>query len=243
MTEMNPGMQETGTGGRPEPVRQPRMLGGPMARRQLHVVYVLDRSGSMNSGGKIQALNTAITESLPLLRSAAADNVTADVLVRTAVFSDGAAWVTPEPVPIEQMRWTPISAHGLTDLGAALQLVAGVLGSPPMPERALTPVIVLVSDGQPTDDYRAGLRALLSTQWGPRSLRLAIAIGQDADREVLQEFIGWDSPHRPVQANDPEAIVDAIQWATTAATRMAAGTLTTRSDLDEDIFVLDDGFE
>lgn len=223
--------------------QHPRMLGGPMARRQLHVIYVLDRSGSMNSSGKIQALNTAIAESLPLLRSAAADNATADVLVRTAVFSDGAAWISEEAQPVEQVRWTPISAHGLTDLGAALHLVAGALESPPMPERALTPVLVLVSDGQPTDDYRAGLRALLGTRWGARALRLAIAIGQDADREVLQEFIGWDSAHSPLQANDPDAIVESIQWATTAATRMAAGTLTTRSDLDEDIFVLDDDFE
>jgi len=216
-----------------------RMLGGAMMKRQLHVVYILDRSGSMNAGGKIQALNTAMAESLPLLRSAAADNVSADVFVRAALFSDGAAWVDGQALPVDRFRWAPISAHGLTDLGAALHLVAEAMETPPMPARALTPVLVLVSDGQPTDDYRVGLRALLASTWGPRALRLAVAIGQDADREVLQEFIGHDSPHRPVQANDPEAIVNSIQWATTAATRMAAGTLATPM-ADEDIFVLDD---
>ena len=217
-----------------------RTLGGPMARRQLHFVYLLDCSGSMNADGKIQALNTAITESLPLLRSAAVDNVTADVMVRAVTFSDGAAWYRPDAVPVSDFRWMPATAAGLTDLGAALSLVAAVLESPPMPERALAPVLVLVSDGQPTDDYRSPLTALMATTWGSRSVRLAVAIGRDADREVLQEFIGHGSPFSPVQANDPEAIIEAIQWATTAVSRAAAATLTPAGALEEQIFILDD---
>jgi uncharacterized protein YegL len=213
-----------------------------MVRRQLHFVYVLDRSGSMNADGKIQALNTAIAESLPLLRAAALDNVTADVMVRAAVFSDGASWRQEEAVPVERFRWSPIDAAGLTDLGAALRLVAEAMQTPPMPQRALSPVLVLVSDGQPTDDYRAGLAALMQTTWGARALRLAVAIGRDADRGVLQEFIGPGSGFEPLQANDPDSIIEAIQWATTAASRMATGTFTSRAFVDDDdIFVLDDG--
>jgi uncharacterized protein YegL len=193
-----------------------RQLGGPMARRQLHYIWILDCSGSMNAAGKIQALNTALAEALPLLRDAAETNVTADVLVRVAVFSDAARWLVAEPTPVADFRMPPVTAGGLTDLGAALTLVAGGLESPPMPERALAPVLTLVSDGQPTDDFRAGLRALLASRWGGRSVRLAIAIGQDADREVLQEFIGHDTGLAPVQANSPEAVIDAIRWATTA---------------------------
>jgi uncharacterized protein YegL len=210
-----------------------------MARRQLHFVFVLDRSGSMNADGKIQALNIAIAESLPLLRSAALDNVGAEVLVRAAVFSDGASWHSAEPLPVDRFRWLPIDAAGLTDLGAALTLVAEVMETPPMPERALPPVLLLVSDGRPTDDYGRGLAALLRTAWGPRSLRLAVAIGRDADRGVLQEFIGYGSGHTPIQADDPESIVEAIQWATTAATRAAAGG-TLAPAVDDDIFVLED---
>jgi uncharacterized protein YegL len=210
-----------------------------MARRQLHFVYILDRSGSMNANGKIQALNIAIAESLPLLRAAAMDNIGAEVMVRAVTFSDGAAWQFPEALPVEAFRWMPISATGLTDLGAALQLVAEVMQSPPMPERALPPILVLVSDGQPTDDFGAGLRALMATTWGPRSLRLAVAIGRDADRDVLQQFIGYGTGHTPLQADDPDAIIDAIQWATTAATRMAVGGKAP-TETDEDVFLLED---
>ncbi len=219
---------------------QSRQLGGPMARRQLHFVWILDCSGSMNANGKIQALNTALTETLPLLRAAALENVTADVLVRAVTFSDGAQWHIEEPTPVESFRWAAANAAGLTDMGAALSLVAKAMQSPWMPDRALAPVLVLVSDGQPTDDFRAGLTELLETKWGRRATRLAVAVGRDADREVLQEFIGYEGNLAPVQANSPEAIIDAIRWATTAV-NATVGALQMPEPADEDdpdVFVM-----
>ncbi len=41
--------------------------GGAMARRELHFIWLLDTSGSMNADGKIQALNVAIRETIPQL--------------------------------------------------------------------------------------------------------------------------------------------------------------------------------
>jgi uncharacterized protein YegL len=220
-----------------------RQLGGPMARRQLHYIWILDCSGSMRAAGKIQALNTALAEALPLLRAAAEENVTADVLVRVVAFSDGAHWHVAEPTPVADFRMPPVTAGGLTDLGAALRLVAIGLESPPMPERALAPVLTLVSDGQPTDDFRDGMRALLASRWGSRSVRLAIAIGHDADRDVLQEFIGHGKG-MPVQANSPEAVIDAIRWATTAVKRPVADMQPVQPAPDDpDVFAVSDDWE
>jgi uncharacterized protein YegL len=193
-----------------------RTLGGPMARRQLHFVWILDVSGSMQAGGKIQALNVAISEALPSLRAAAQGNLSADVMVRAVTFSTGARWHYPTPIPVGEFRWEPVEAGGFTDMGTALALVAEGMHVPPMPERGLSPVLVLVSDGQPTDNFDDGLRQLLSTTWGARAIRLAIAIGRDADQNVLQTFIGHDSGQRPVLANNPDAIIAAIRWASTA---------------------------
>jgi uncharacterized protein YegL len=194
----------------------PRTLGGPMARRQLHFVWILDVSGSMRADGKIQALNVAISEALPSLRAAAQGNMSADVVVRAVTFSTGARWHCADATPVGDFRWTPVEAGGFTDMGAALSLVAAGLQVPPMPERGLAPVLVLVSDGQPTDDFADGLRQLLDTTWGSRAIRLAIAIGRDADQNVLQGFIGSESGQRPVFANNPDAIIAAIRWASTA---------------------------
>lgn len=143
----------------------------------------------MGVQGKIQSLNEAIKEAIPHMREAAEENPHAKVLVRALKFSNGASWHI-EPTPVEQFEWRDLSADRVTDMGRALQLVAEELKIPPMLERALPPVLVLVSDGQPTDDFEGGLKALLDQPWGKKAVRLAIAIGKDADREVLERFKG-----------------------------------------------------
>ena len=192
----------------------PRRPGGRMAHRPLHFIWIADCSGSMGVDGKIQALNTAIREAIPHMRKVAQENPNAQVLVRAVRFSNGAYWHVAQPVPVEQFEWTDLQAEGATDMGKALRLVAEQLKVPPMAERALPPVLVLISDGQPTDDFASGLKALLDEPWGRKAVRIAIAIGGDANPEVLQRFI--NNPElRPLQANSPEALVTHIRWAST----------------------------
>jgi len=189
--------------------------GGEMATKPLHFIWIADCSDSMRVGGKIQALNTAIREAIPHMRRVAQDNPNAQVLVRAVRFSDGAYWHIAQPVPVEQFEWVDLQAKGVTDMGKALELVAEQLKMPPMPERALPPVLVLISDGLPTDDFAAGLNALLDLPWGKKAVRIAIAIGEDANLEVLQRFIN-NSELKPLRANNPEALTTHIRWASTA---------------------------
>jgi uncharacterized protein YegL len=197
-----------------------RRPGGSLATRPLHFIWLVDASGSMAHNGKIQALNTAIREALPPLRQVAGDNPVAEVLVRAIRFGTGATWHVPEPTPVERFAWPDILADGRTDLGQALRLVASVVRVPPMSERALRPVLVLVSDGLPTDDYKGGLSELLGEPWGADALRLAVAIGQDAARDVLEEFISPDAG--PVlEANSADALVNQIRWASAVALQSA----------------------
>jgi uncharacterized protein YegL len=175
----------------------------------------------MTENGKIQALNTAIRESIPHMRGVASDNPNAEVLVRAIQFSDGAQWHLTQPVKIDQFEWEDLTAGGLTEMGKALQLVAEQLKMPPMPDRALPPVLVLLSDGVPTDDYQKGIDALMAQPWGQKSVRIAIAIGQDAEHGPLQNFIG-DPERQPLQANNPEALVRLIKWASTVPVQAAS---------------------
>ena len=195
--------------------------GGEMATKPLHFIWIADCSGSMGVDGKIQALNTAIREAIPHMRKVAQDHDNAQVLVRAVRFSDGAYWHIAQPVPVEQFEWVDLQAKGVTDMGKALELVAEQLKMPPMPERALPPVLVLISDGLPTDDFAAGLNALLDLPWGKKAVRIAIAIGGDANLEVLQRFIN-NSELQPLQANNPEALVTRIRWASTAVLKSAS---------------------
>jgi uncharacterized protein YegL len=195
--------------------------GGELASRPLHFIWIADSSGSMQQDGKIQALNNAIREAIPHMKKVADDNPNAQVLVRAVKFSNGAQWHISQPTPVADFAWNDLPADGETDMGKALSLVAEQLKMPPMSERALPPVLVLISDGQPTDDFDGGLKELLDQPWGKKAVRIAISIGQDADPEVLQKFIGH-SEMKPLAANSPEALVKHIKWASTAVLKSAS---------------------
>lgn len=196
-----------------------RRPGEELASRPLHFFWVVDCSGSMY-GDKIGAVNNAIQTCIPEMREAAKDNPNAQLMVRTLKFATGASWITASPVDIEDYVWADLSAGGVTDLGKAFELLAGQLSIPPMPDRALPPVIVLLSDGQPTDNYKKQLDSLLNLPWARKAVRIAISIGQDADDEVLREFTG--NRELVLQANNAEMLVRMIKWASTVATVVSA---------------------
>lgn len=198
-----------------------RRPGGELATRPLHFIWIADCSGSMGVDGKIQALNNAIREAAPHMRSVADENPNAQVLVRAVKFSSGAQWHVSQPTSVEEFKWQDLAADGVTDLGRALSMVADELKIPPMTDRALPPVLVLISDGQPTDDWSGGLKALMDQAWGKKAVRIAIAIGEDADHEVLQKFIGHPEL-KPLQANNPESLVRHIKWVSTAVLKSAS---------------------
>ena len=194
--------------------------GGELATRPLHFIWIADASGSM-AGDKIHSLNFAIRDAIPHMQKVADENPNAQVLVRALAFSSGAQWTISQPTPIADFKWTDVKAGGVTDMGKALAMVAEQLHIPPMTERALPPVLVLISDGQPTDDFQTGLRALMDQAWGKKAVRISIAIGDDADKDVLKEFIG-NAEMEPLQANNPEALVNYIKWVSTAVLKSAS---------------------
>ena len=193
--------------------------GGEMAKRPLNFFWVVDCSGSMSVENKMQQVNYAIQSTIPDMRDAQSENTNAQLLIQAMQFSTGAKWITAQPVKIEDYTWVDMRASGVTDLGKAFELLAGQLDIPPMSERALPPVIVLLSDGQPTDSYKDQLNKLLSMPWGKKAVRIAIAIGRDADRSVLQEFTG--NPEMVLDANNPQALVAMIKWASTVAKQVS----------------------
>ena len=188
--------------------------GGVLATRPLHFIWLCDCSGSMNQDGKIQSLNNAIRECIPNMRKEAEDNPNAEVLVRVIKFDNGATWQLSTPTPVDKFEWTDLTADGVTMMGKALTLVADQLKMPPMSERALPPVLVMISDGQPTDDFSRGLKDLMDQPWGKKAVRIAIAIGADADMDVLRRFTA-DQAISPICLNEIESIMKYLKWSAT----------------------------
>lgn len=193
--------------------------GGELATRPIHFFWVVDCSGSMY-GEKIGIVNNTIQECIPEMRNSADNNPNAQLLIRALQFSSGACWITVSPVPVENYSWEDMEANGLTELGKAFDLLAAQLSIPPMPARALPPVIVLLSDGQPTDDYKKSLDRLKGMAWFRKAVKIAISIGQDADDDVLIEFTG--NKELVLQANNATALAKMIKWASTTASMVSA---------------------
>lgn len=195
--------------------------GARMQSRALHFFWLLDCSSSMSVNGKMGSLDFAIRESLPAIRSAAASNPAAELLMRAVTFGEQAAWVDKAPVAADAFVWRGVKPSGGTRMGAAFSLVAAELATPPMPPRAIPPVLVLVSDGQPTDDWQGGLRALDQSPWGRRAVRMAVGIGDDVDVPMLNKFLN-NPENKVLRADDGRQLVEQIRWASTNAVRAAS---------------------
>jgi len=193
--------------------------GGELAKRPLQFIWIVDCSGSM-SGKKIESVNFAVRECIAPMQSVADENPNAQVLIRVLCFSDNARWHVSQPTDIHDFKWTDLNADGVTDMGHALMEVAKALDVKNMPERGLPPVLVLMSDGQPTDDFNTGLKALMDQPWGKKSVRIAIAIGEDADTDVLPKFTG--NPELMLRATNAPELVKRIKWASTVPLKAAS---------------------
>lgn len=184
-----------------------------VVRRQLHVLLLLDCSGSMQ-GDRIASLNYAIRTAIPALRDAARENPEIEVYLRALRYSTGAAWHIAEPTLVEELHWQDLTAGGETDFGEALVELSDMLEAGIGPGRQLPPVILLATDGFPTDLYQQPLARFLALPVAQSAVRLAIGIGADADQAMLREFISEGM--RPLQASNAAELVHYISWATTA---------------------------
>jgi uncharacterized protein YegL len=156
--------------------------------RPLPVIVLADCSGSMAADGKIGALNQALGE---MIRSFAnLDAANAEVHVSVITFGEATHTAVPlQPASTAQLPTMP--ANGSTPLGAALELAADLLENrDAISSRAYRPTVILVSDGQPTDNWKGPLARFAEGTRPGKAERMALAIGADADVGMLRSFLG-----------------------------------------------------
>ncbi len=161
-------------------------------RRTMTLFFVIDTSGSME-GNKIGAVNDAVVNVLPMLDEISQTNPDAEIKVAALEFSSGTKWLYTEPKLASEFVWQDVRAGGLTSLGGACIELNNKLSRSGYMQAAsgsFAPAIILLSDGGPTDDFQSGLAKLKSNNWFKAAIKVAIAIGDDADKDVLKEFTG-----------------------------------------------------
>lgn len=185
-----------------------------VAARPLPVIVLADVSGSMSADGKIETLNQSLREMITSFANE--DDLRAEVHVGVITFGGSKAEAKHALAPASNLVWDDLKASGKTPLGSALALAASWLEDRSIiPSRAYMPTLVLVSDGQPDkgDTWQQELQKLLESQRGAKAQRLALAIGTDADENVLQAFVA--TPEVPVlRAQDAAQIARFFRFVT-----------------------------
>lgn len=157
--------------------------------RRLPVYLLLDTSGSMN-GEPIEAVKNGVQVMISSLRQNPQAIETAHISIIT--FNTDARQVVPL-TDLAAFQMVDLKAGGTTSLGAALKLVAERIDA----EVAVTtakqkgdwkPLVFLMTDGVPTDDWEEGLREFRKRK---TAFTVACAAGVSADEGVLKRVTDY----------------------------------------------------
>ncbi len=154
--------------------------------RRLPVYLLLDVSGSMQ-GDPIEAVRHGVRALISELRGDPQALETAYLSVIT--FNSSARQVTPL-TELMLFKEPQLSAGGATALGAALRLLADCIKSEVRKSTETQkgdwrPLVFILTDGAPTDDWREAAAVLKTTK--PANI-IACAAGAYADTTVLKEI-------------------------------------------------------
>jgi len=159
------------------------------ASRILPIFFVIDTSACMASE-KIAILNMEMEEAIDSIKKLSMEY--ADVQIKIAIleFSSSTRWITNGLIEIEQFNG--YNSDGLADFGAACKTLNDKLSRTAFMQdtRSFEPIIILMSQGIPSDDWKNPLIELRNNKWFAEAIKIAVAIGENANVDLLSEFTG-----------------------------------------------------
>ena len=189
-------------------------------RKNLVIFYLIDSSGSM-SGSKIGIVNNTMDEVIPEIRNIGGSD--SDIKIAVLQFDSNLKWMDSEPQSVETFTWKSLNAYGLTRMGDAFKELNQKMSRNAFlksPGLSFAPVIILLSDGEPTDDYEKGLEELKNNKWFKYSLKVAIAIGSDANKDILEEFT--DNSELVLESANGKQLADMLKFVSIASIQVSS---------------------
>jgi uncharacterized protein YegL len=184
--------------------------------RPLPVIIAVDRSGSMSADGKIEALNIALKNFIDSVKDE--DSAKAEIQIALYSFGDESATCDLHLSPISQVSITDYQAHGKTPMGGVFRKLKELIEDKSIiPSRSYKPTIVLLTDGIPTDEWKSPMSELINEGRSSKAFRIAMAIGDDADRNMLSKFVS--SPEYLVTGESARDIRKFFRFVTMSVTQ------------------------
>lgn len=194
------------------------------AKKSMTIFFLIDVSKSMK-GTKIGSLNSTMEELLPSL--VGVGEASTDVKIAVMKFSTQVEWVTPQPVKIEDYQsWNRLEPEGLTFMGDAFMELSKKLSRNSFlnsPSLSYAPVIFLLSDGTPNDNWQKGLKTLKENKWFQYGLKIALGIGSEVDMDVLRAFTGNDE--LAVQAKTADQLRELVKMLAVTSSQIGSRSL------------------
>lgn len=179
-------------------------------KRVMPLIILADVSGSMEDN--MESLNQAIEEMINSLKNT--HSLRAEINLSIVTFG-GEIKVHTSLQPIREVEFKKdLKAYWNTPLGGALTKAKNLIESRDLvPSDGYRPVVVLLSDGMPTDEYKEPLKKFISEGRSQKAERISLGIGEDFYREVLEEFTSH-SKKKIFLAKDAAGIMEFFKFVT-----------------------------
>lgn len=179
--------------------------------RPLPVILLLDRSGSM-SGEKISTLNSAVNDMIQSFKTAGQGEV--EINLGIISFGDGGASYDLQLQPVAGISNMSLQANGGTPMGMALRMAKELIEDKEIiPSKGYRPAVVLVSDGEPNDDWEQPMNNFIGGGRSSKCERFAMAIGTSQEDPVLNKFLSG-TENKVFLASDASKIRDFFKFVT-----------------------------
>ena len=165
------------------------------------IIFILDTSGSMD-GEPIENLSKALKNMIADLRDHSRitkfglrhNIMNVSFIYKIAIITFASeVKILMNYTDVDKINELPnITANGLTSFGEALKVAKNMIDDPQITPRSwcksFAPRVILVTDGEPTDDYQSALNDFINNGETAKSERYAVGIGKSADKDILNKF-------------------------------------------------------
>ena len=159
------------------------------------IIIPIIETSSATAGRIIREVNDKVKQLIDCLIKIEED-IGENVFFSPIIFSDDVKTVgliDEKPVSVQEFVWRDLKSNGVANFGAALNFLYDKLtveekGGWMKCHGGTAPIIILISSGIPTDDYKSELEKLKKRGWFKAALKFAVGIGQEIDKTTLADF-------------------------------------------------------